>query len=95
MRQIFPLGDYVRRTGDTMTGNLNMGNNAIVFSGGLIKNTEGYLDSRDPGDAVYRSFRGAYYLISSGIEGIGGASYTLKHAIPQNITLALILAWGG
>jgi len=94
MRQIFPTGLYVRRSGDTMTGNLNMGDNAVVFTGGLIKNTGGYLDSRDPADTTWRSFRGAYLLVSGGIEGIGGAAFTFRHAIPRQINLPLIMALG-
>jgi len=36
MRQIFPLGDYVRRTGDTMTGPLIIKRDASSYSDGHL-----------------------------------------------------------
>jgi len=94
MRQIFPLGDYVRRTGDTMTGNLNLGDNAVVFTGGLIKNIYGYLDSRNVADTGFTGIRGNYYIVYNSVEGAGGTVITLKRARPLDITLPLIIALG-
>jgi len=93
MRQIFPLGDYVRRTGDTMTGNLNLGDNAVVFSGGLIKNIGGYLDSRNIADTDFTGMRCRYLGISEIVFGIGGRTFPINQAIPRRVTLAYILAF--
>jgi len=37
MRQIFPLGDYVRRTGDTMTGPLTIKRDTTTITDAFLK----------------------------------------------------------